>query len=93
MDRILEQKLAMDNIYKIMLQYKNDPLMKGTFKDIRNLKKSFDLIKTETERIEKVGDNGQITLRSKRKFIISQSDYAKLKKSIINTRNGFVKNS
>ncbi|MBN1112100.1 MAG: hypothetical protein JXA53_04210 [Bacteroidales bacterium] len=92
-DRILEQKLAIDNIYRILLQYKNDRQMKRIFKDIKTLKKSFDLIKTETEKVEKVGDKGQITLRSKRKFVISDSDYAKLKKSVITTRNRFVKNN
>jgi len=92
-DRILEQKLAIDNIYRILLQYKNDRQMKRIFKDIKSLKKSFDLIKTETEKVEKVGDKGQITLRSKRKFVISDSDYAKLKKSVITTRNRFVKNN
>lgn len=90
-DRILEQKLAMENIYRIMVQFKNDSQMKRVFKEIKELKKSFDLIHIKTEQTERIDDAGKVILRSKRKFYITDSDYKKLKKQIIKMRNNFVK--
>ncbi len=91
MDRILEQKLAMENVYRIMLQYKNDAQMRKTFKELKDLKRSFDLIEVKTEKTETKHIGGKVILRSERKFHISESGFRKLKKKIAKVRNNFVK--
>lgn len=90
--RIVDQKLSLEIVMKLLEENQSNPDVAGLIKEINELKAIFDQIKIETSTIEPIHDQetNVTTLKSKSQSNLSPELFIELSEKVRSLRNTFV---
>lgn len=90
-DRIVDQKLSMATVIKLLEQHTENADVNDVLKDVKELNSIYDKIQISVSRIEVVTDNSTTTtLRSKNVVSVSPAVFNQLKDKVKEIRNKYI---
>ncbi|MGC8802709.1 MAG: hypothetical protein ACP5PS_02905 [Bacteroidales bacterium] len=91
-ERVVDQKLSLDIVLKLLEENKNNPDVASVYVEMNELKKVFDKIEIKTSKIEAVTDQATnvTTLKSTSKQIVTPEVFKELTDKIRSIRSNFV---
>jgi len=91
-ERVVDQKLSLDIVLKLLEENKNNPDVASVYVEMIELKKVFDKIEIKTSKIEAVTDKSTnvTTLKSTSKQIVTPEVFKELTDKIRSIRSNFI---
>jgi len=91
-ERVVDQKLSLDIVLKLLEENKNNPDVASVYVEMIELKKIFDKIEIKTSKIEAVTDKSTnvTTLKSTSKQIVTPEVFKELTDKIRSIRSNFI---
>lgn len=91
-ERVVDQKLSLDIVLKLLEENKNNPDVASVYVEMNELKKVFDKIEIKTSKIEAVTDKATnvTTLKSTSKQIVTPEVFRELTDKIRSIRSNFI---
>jgi hypothetical protein len=90
-DRIIDQKLSMSTVIRLLEQHKSQPDVMSVLNDVMELNAIYDKIQISVSQIEVVDDSEPVTtLRSKNVVSVSPAIFKELKDKVIEIRTKYV---
>ncbi|HOK50772.1 MAG TPA: hypothetical protein PLD12_02715 [Bacteroidales bacterium] len=91
-ERVVDQKLSLDIVLKLLEENKNNPDVASVYVEMNELKKIFDKIEIKTSKVEAVTDKATnvTTLKSTSKQIVTPEVFKELTEKIRSIRSNFI---
>ncbi|HDP54940.1 MAG TPA: hypothetical protein ENN24_04565 [Bacteroidetes bacterium] len=90
-DRIIDQKLSMSTVIRLLEQHNDNADVRDVLKDIKELNTIYDKIQVSVSQIEVVADNSTTTtLRSKNVVSVNPAVFNELKDKVIEIRTKYI---
>ncbi len=88
-DRIVDQKLSLGTVLKLLEQHASNPDVRDVTKDILELKAIYDQIQISSSQVEAVQQGGVTTLRSQNVVTVTPDTFQKLKQKVQAIRKSY----
>lgn len=89
-ERIIDQKLSLGTVVRLLEQHKDNPDVQEVLKDVNRIKRVYDSIQISVSRIETVTDgSGVTTLSSKNVVSVSPKIFNELKALVAEIRTRY----
>ena len=90
-DRIIDQKLSMSTVIRLLEQHNDNADVRDVLKDIKELNTIYDKIQVSVSQVEVVADNSTTTtLRSKNVVSVNPAVFNELKDKVIEIRTKYI---
>ncbi|MCX7985855.1 MAG: hypothetical protein N2662_02815 [Bacteroidales bacterium] len=91
-ERVIDQKLSLDIVLKLLEENKNNPDVASVYVEMNELKKIFDKIEIKTSKIEAVTDKSTnvTTLKATSKQVVTPEVFKELTEKIRSIRSNFI---
>ncbi len=88
-DRIVDQKISLGTVLKLLEQHASNPDVREVTKDILELKAIYDQIQISSSQVEAVQQGGVTTLRSQNVVTVTPDTFQKLKQKVHAIRKSY----